>query len=129
MGTRAERFWRLRRNLRHRAVTFTVGAKQQFGSIPGWALHGDAKLAGVRIASHSWETETLPCTPDGILTEIPERDVLNHLAETTRRPTPVAAPTPCRWMSGIRFSIDPISSGCRRRIAELAVEATVPGSP
>jgi hypothetical protein len=35
-------------------------------------------------ASHSWETDTLSCTPDGITTETAHRDVLTQLTDTTR---------------------------------------------
>lgn len=43
------------------------------------------------MASHSWESDTLSCTPDGILAEIGDRGVFGQLAETTRRRVAEAA--------------------------------------
>lgn len=71
--------------------TFTVSAKQQFGASAGWELRGNVMLAGVTMASHSWESDTLSCTPDGIVAEVGERGVLGQLAETTRRRVAEAA--------------------------------------
>lgn len=71
--------------------TFTVSAKEQFGSHSGWELHGSVKLAGVTMATHSWEADTLACTPDGILAEVAARDVLSQLAVTSRRRVAEAA--------------------------------------
>jgi hypothetical protein len=65
--------------------TFTVSASQRFGANASWELRARVTLAGVTTAKHSWEADTLSCTPDGILTEIAARDVLNQLAENSRR--------------------------------------------
>lgn len=50
-----------------------------------WELCGDVKLAEVRTAWLTWEVDSLSCTPEGILAEIANRDVLSQLVETTRR--------------------------------------------
>ena len=71
--------------------TFTVTAKQRFAASAGWELHGNVKLVGVSIASHTWETDSLSCTPDGILAEIGRRDVLYQLADAARRQVAEAA--------------------------------------
>lgn len=63
--------------------TFTVGVRQRFDN--GWELHATVTLAAVTMASHSWEADTLSCTPDGIIAEVAKRDVLSQLTETTRR--------------------------------------------
>jgi hypothetical protein len=63
--------------------TFAVTAKRRFGE--GWELRGTVKLAGVKMASHSWEADALSCTPDGIVAEVANRDVLSQLIESTRR--------------------------------------------
>jgi hypothetical protein len=41
--------------------------------------------------SHSWETDTLSCTPDGITAEAVQRDVLTQLIDTTRHRVAQAA--------------------------------------
>jgi hypothetical protein len=63
--------------------TVTVSVKQRFGD--GWELRGTVRIAGMKTASHSWETDALSCTPDGIIAEVATRDVVSQLIETTRR--------------------------------------------
>lgn len=69
--------------------TFTISVRQRFDN--GWELHATATLAAVTMASHSWEADTLSCTPDGIIAEVAKRDVLSQLTETTRRQVAEAA--------------------------------------
>jgi hypothetical protein len=63
--------------------TFTVSAKPRFQE--GWELHASVTLAQVRMATYSWEAESMPCTPDGITAEVAKRDVARQLTQTARR--------------------------------------------
>lgn len=63
--------------------TFTVSAKPRFQE--GWELHATVTLAGMRMATYSWEAENMACTPDGITAEVAKRDVPRQLAQTARR--------------------------------------------
>ncbi|GAA1027199.1 MULTISPECIES: hypothetical protein [Amycolatopsis] len=39
----------------------------------------------MKLATQSWETDGLLCTPEGIVAELSDRDVLRQLADTTRK--------------------------------------------
>lgn len=54
-------------------------------SFDGWDLQVTCTLAGVKLATQSWETDRLLCTPEGIVAELSDRDVLHQLTDTTRK--------------------------------------------
>lgn len=63
--------------------TFTVSAKPRFQE--GWELNATVMLAQVRMATHSWEAESMACTPEGITAEVTKRDIPRQLTEAARR--------------------------------------------
>ncbi|MBN9747763.1 hypothetical protein DMP23_42875 [Amycolatopsis sp. A1MSW2902] len=70
-------------------LAFAVSATRRHGD--SWDLKATSTVVGAAMASSSWESDDLACTPDGIVAELAARDVLRQLVATTRRRVAEAA--------------------------------------